>query len=229
MAQMAQYLQFLLAMWRLNEMKTIFWNVDTQYDFMRDDQEHRGTLALPGAKLIEPNLKQLTEFAAYKGIQVVNTADWHTPQSRELSANPDYKTTFPHHCMQHTRGAEFVPATKPERPYIIDWQTATFDQEEVRAHRNVVLYKDAFDIFAGSPHTDDVLHILQPDRAIVYGVATNVCVDFAVKGLLERKIAVEIPIDSIKEIPGPIDHILRGWEALGAKLRTTDEIIKLYR
>ena len=32
-------------------MKTIFWNVDTQYDFMRDDESFKGGLPVSGARV----------------------------------------------------------------------------------------------------------------------------------------------------------------------------------
>lgn len=73
--------------------RTIFWNVDTQYDFMKLD----GKLSIPGATEIEGNLEYLTRFAAVHGIKVVNTADYHTLNSRELSDKPDFKTTFFHY------------------------------------------------------------------------------------------------------------------------------------
>ena len=62
-------------------MKTIFWNVDTQYDFMRA----KGKLYVSEAEKIETNLAQLTSLAKTNGIKVVNTADWHNKHSKEIS------------------------------------------------------------------------------------------------------------------------------------------------
>jgi len=203
-------------------MKTIFWNVDTQYDFMRPD----GKLPVKDANLIEPNLKKLTEFAEKNNYQVVNTADWHNSKSEEISDNPNYRTTFPQHCMIRTEGAEFIQATKPKDPYMIDWQDDKIDPYELQT-RNIVLYKDKFDIFTGSKHANKVLEILNPDKAVVYGVATNVCVDYAINGLLDRKIKVYIPTDAIKELPNlQLEEILRNWERKGAILTTTEEITR---
>lgn len=203
-------------------MKTIFWNVDTQYDFMR----RNGKLYVQGAEKIEGNLAKLTKLAKIKNKKVVNTADWHNNNTLEISANPDWKLTFPEHCMQNTQGAEFVPATNPDNPYIIDWQQHDFDVREVAKNRNIILYKDKFDVFTGTPHADRVVKLLSPERAIVYGVATNVCVDCAVLGLLERKIKVYVPLDSIKEIPNlPLPY--ETWQRNGAILATTDEVIRM--
>jgi nicotinamidase/pyrazinamidase len=212
-------------------MKTIFWNVDTQYDFMRNDQGHRGTLAIPGAIDIEPNLERLTKMADAAGIVVVNSADYHTMHSREISETPDFKTTFPAHCLRDTRGAEYVPATRPEDPYIIDWRDAGFDRKELREHRNIIILKDEFDVFhpTAAPHTKKVLDILRPDRVIVYGVATNVCVDYAVKGLLNFRKGTEVYVvtDAIKELPTlPLEQTLDVWRDAGARFIKTEEVGK---
>ena len=203
--------------------KIIFWNVDTQYDFMKPE----GRLAISGATNIERNLEYLTRIAAERKIKVVNTADYHNVDSRELSTTPNYTTTFPPHCLAGTKGVEFIDATKPVNPYVIDWKDQSFDPSKLEQHRNIVIYKDEFDAFhpTGAPHTEKVLSQLNPQRAIVYGVATNVCVDFAVKGLLQRGVEVYVPLDAIKELPGlPLEEVLKSWRMKGAILIRTNEI-----
>ena len=218
-------------------MKTIFWNVDTQYDFMRNDESFQGTLAIPGAREIEGNLEKLTKLARKRSISVVNTADWHNEYSKELSDTPDFKTTFPRHCIQGTMGAEYVPATKPLNPYVVDWawDPMPYLGDEVESGlklgidlgEDIIILKDHFDVFQGNPFTGEILEILKPEMAVVYGVATNVCVNYAVLGLLERGIKVYVPTDAIKELPGlPLEEVLDNWKKKGAVLTTVDEIIK---
>ncbi len=218
-------------------MTTIYWNVDTQYDFMRDDDEHKGALPVPGAKAIEANLERLTEHAYMRDIMVVNTADWHTKDSKELSTTPDYKTTFPPHCLIGTKGARFVPATEPKDSYKpVDWRHASFlwpDRPIIELTNNIVIYKDDFDVFKGNPHTEKVLQCLSPDHAIVYGVCTNVCVHYAVKGLLERGVNVTVVKDAIKELPGlPLESLIDGWKETARKkgvtleFKLTDDIVR---
>jgi len=203
-------------------MKTIFWNVDTQYDFMKSN----GKLYVQNAENIEGNLLKLTNLANKNKIKVINTADWHNINSKEISHNPDYINTFPEHCMKGTAGAEYIFETNPENPYKISWEQKNFDKEKVLNRRNIILYKDKFDVFTGTPYSNEILKLINPDRAIVYGVATNVCVDFAVKGLLERKVQVYVPIDAIKEIPNSLLPY-ENWKKQGAILTTTDEIYKI--
>ncbi len=197
-------------------MTTVFWNVDTQFDFMRK----KGKLYVPDAEKIEPALRKLTGLAASYGLIVINTADSHDKDSHELSATPNFTTTFPEHCMYGTSGADFVPATRPENAYVLDWREKTLDGKLVAAHRNIVLTKDDFDVFHkthGSPHAAAVLELLKPKRVFVYGVAANVCVDFAVRGLLERKLDVYVVQDAVKGLPGIPDPV-PGWVGKGAKL-----------
>src|SRR5574340_1672762 len=80
--------------------KLLFWDVDTQYDFMRAD----GKLYVPDSEGIIPNLKRLTDFAHARGIRIVASADDHVVGHRELSSQPDFKETFPEHCMRGTKG-----------------------------------------------------------------------------------------------------------------------------
>lgn len=209
-------------------MRTIFCNVDTAYDFMRKD----GKLYVPGAEVIEANLEALTRTAEENGITVLNTADWHTRDSVEISDKPDYIMTFPMHCEKGTQGAEFVPATKPRSSYVISWEQPTIDEKMVISSRNITLLKDRFDVFdpEGNRHSGRVIELLRPELAVVYGVATNVCVDYHVEGLRMRGIEVEVPLDAIKELPGlPLDKVLRKWERLGVRLTTTEEVLRRYK
>src|SRR5256885_16981460 len=53
--------------------RVIFWDVDTQYDFMKAD----GKLFVPDADHIIGNLKRLTDYAHAHGIRIVASADDH--------------------------------------------------------------------------------------------------------------------------------------------------------
>lgn len=217
--------------------KIIFWNVDTQYDFMRKD----GKLYVKDAETIEPNLAQLTLLAEKYNLKVINTADWHTAASKEISKTPDFITTFPEHCIEYTQGADFVPATWPNGgAYLIIWSDflsggfggVSHDLSKIAQYRNIILRKDAFDVFAGDcgHYTEEVLKQIAPKSAVVYGVATNVCVNYAVEGLLKRNVKVYVPLDAIKELPNlPLQPILDAWKQKGAVLTKTSELEKIVK
>ncbi|MBR9703025.1 cysteine hydrolase [Candidatus Woesearchaeota archaeon] len=208
-------------------MRTIFWNVDTQYDFMRDDEEHKGALPIDDAKSIEKNLELLTNYAREKDFLTINSADEHTFDDEEISDTPDFIMTFPPHCMRGTKGVEYIPATKPGFHFGIHYDEEILDLELLHRFQSVTIYKNKFDVFTGNPHTEDIVESLKPATAIVYGVATNVCVDFAVMGLLEREVTVYVVQDAIKELPNlPLEETLNKWKEAGAKFITTHEVVK---
>lgn len=211
----------------INVSDCIFWNVDTQVDFVSPN----GKLYVPGAELLKANWKKLTQLAKSKSLIVVNTADWHYSNSSELSQNPDFINTFPQHCMANTTGADFVEETKPENPLIIDWETETEISNEiidVRKYRNYVVRKDAFDVFKGNCYTEQILKLLSPKTVIVYGVTTNVCVNDAVLGLAERVNKVIVIENAIKELPN-IPLPFENWKKLGVVLLQLTEIEGLFQ
>lgn len=207
-------------------MKILFWNVDTQRDFI----DKSGAMYVQGAEKIRPNLKRLTEIAKTNNVQVVNTGDCHTPLSKELSMTPDYVNTFPPHCLPTEDGIDFIPETAPESPYVIDYlNDSELNVEVILRRRNLVIYKDDFDVFIGNKKTARLVQILNPELIVVYGVATNVCVDKAVQGLLDRGKIVYVVSDAIKEVSTiPVDNIYSSWKNRGVKMVTVEEVAQIF-
>ncbi|WP_321346172.1 isochorismatase family cysteine hydrolase [uncultured Draconibacterium sp.] len=199
--------------------KLIFWNVDTQVDFV----EPQGKLYVQGAEKIKPLWQQITDFAKQKNIKVVNTADFHYPESAELSDDPDFVNTFPQHCMANTPGAEYVAETQPEDAVEFGWAKDYDNFDAVKSARNTVIRKDAFDVFSGNPYTDTILQVLSPETVVVYGVTTNVCVNDAVIGLSKRVKRVIVILDAIKELPN-IPLPFGEWKRLGVEMMTFEEL-----
>lgn len=80
--------------------RVVFFDIDTQYDFMRPD----GLLYVKGADTLGVNLRRITALADRYKIPVVSTLDWHTPR------DPEFKF-FPAHCVRDTPGAVKIPET----------------------------------------------------------------------------------------------------------------------
>jgi len=207
-------------------MKTIFWCVDAQKDFMNRE----GKLYVQDAETIKKNLKKITDYAKKNKIKVVSTGDSHTIISKEISKFPDLKTTFPEHCMAGSDGMEFISETVPEDgTVIIDNTLNDFPIEKLIESRNVVLYKDHFNIFdevAGNPWALNTIALFNPDTVIVYGVASNVCVDHAVLGLIDELCTVIVIKDAIKELPGcNVEALYKKWRDAGVKLIDTNTLL----
>ncbi len=208
------------------QMTTLFWDVDTQVDFMRAT----GKLYVPGSEEILPQLAALTAHAHAHTIRILATADDHVPGHRELSDTPDYSETFPPHCMRGTTGQQKIPETALRDPLLID--PSPRDRvalcREIAAHTgDVLLTKHWFDIFT-NPNTLPILDTLAPDRVVMYGVALDVCDRYAVEGLLRHRPALELTLvtDATRAIdPTASAHLLADWQSRGVRLVTTEEIV----
>jgi len=208
-------------------MATVFWDVDTQVDFMHAS----GLLYVPGAESIIPNLARLSAYARQHGIRVIASADDHVPGHRELSDTPDWKTTFPPHCMRGTPGQRRIPETALKDPLVIepDPQDPAALAARVHAHPGDILFhKHWFDVFT-NPNVAPVVDALRPRTIVLYGVATDVCDRYAIEGLLERHPEVRLFVvsDATKAIdPGAQEHLLRQWAEEGVRIIETDELIE---
>src|SRR6266403_896448 len=86
----------------------IFWDVDTQVDFMLPG----GKLYVPGAEKLIPNLKQLTDAAREGRVFIIGDACTHTLDDPEFER-------FPPHCVRGTPGAEIIPETRADKVLVI--------------------------------------------------------------------------------------------------------------
>jgi nicotinamidase/pyrazinamidase len=207
---------------------TIFWDVDTQNDFIMPD----GRLYIRGAESILPSLGALTGFAREKGLPLLGSVDYHTVKDTEISASPDLRETFPPHCLIGTPGQDKVEATRPKDPLWIDSLPEDKEalKQKVRQHLErggeVLFRKQRFDVFS-NPNVDTVLDAVRPDRIVVYGVALDVCDRYAVEGLLNRRrYRVALVRDATRAIhPEEGERLVQDWAARGVCLLTTDQVI----
>ncbi len=207
--------------------RVIFWDVDTQYDFMHAD----GKLYVPDAEHIIGNLKRLTDYAHTHGIRVIASADDHVAGHPEISDTPDWKNTFPPHCMRGTPGQKKIPETALRDPLVIE--PAPTDPGalagRVRAHKGDILFhKHRFDVFTND-NVRTVLDVLAPDDIVLYGVATDVCDKAAVEGLLERlpHTRLFVVTDAVKGIDKDIsEQLLKEWGEEGVRLVRTTEVVE---
>ena len=206
--------------------RVIFWDVDTQYDFMKAD----GKLYVPDAEHIIPNLKRLTDYAHGHGIRVVASADDHAPGHRELSQSPNFKDTFPPHCMHGTPGQKKIPETALRDPLVIE--PAREDParlaERVGGHRGDILFhKHEFDVFT-NPNVLPVVNALAPEDVVLYGVALDVCDRYAIEGFLQHR--PNIRLFAVTDATKPIDRdaaeqMLKEWGEEGVRLVKTSEVV----
>jgi nicotinamidase-related amidase len=207
-------------------MPTIFWDVDTQHDFMRSD----GRLYVSGSEEIIPVLAQLTDYAHRQGIRILASADDHISGHRELSATPDWKETFPEHCMRGTPGQRKIPETRLHNPLVIEPepQDPAALAARVLAHRDdILLHKHWFDVFS-NPNLLPAVDALAPTGIVLYGVALDVCDKYAIEGLLRERpgIALTLVTDAVRAIdPAAGAALLEAWRGRGVRLATSAEVM----
>lgn len=230
-----------------NRYKTIAWDVDTQRDFMEDGNNclgYVGKLAVldekgnpRGAMHLETALKGLVEYLHTRKIPIMGSMDWHDENAAEFAENPDFVNTFPPHCIKDTYGVENVDVTTKQDPLYVEHDFTYNNRGDdlvnrIRSHIDEVVFrKDNFDVFAqngGNPYAAKVLRDLGVERAIVYGVATDVCVNFAVQGLQKLGIEVYAISDTMAGVT-PAGHFatLDKWREQGVNVIKLEELVKL--
>ncbi len=204
-------------------MRRVFWDVDTQVDFMEPD----GKLYVPEAIEIKATLGLLVEYARSEGIVHVASADDHELIDPEISDSPDLRNTFPPHCLRGTRGAEKILETKQRDP--LPFSLIPFPPGLVpgmiEGRRELLLLKKNFDVFT-NPNTQPLLEALDPDEIVVFGVATDVCDDAAIRGFLLRGRRVVFVEDAAKGLDeARTQACVASWRDRGVELKTAEEVI----
>jgi len=200
---------------------TIFWNVDTQADFMLPG----GKLYVPDAEKLLPNINRLTDAARNGNVFIVSDACIHSADDEEFAQ-------FPPHCLRGTPGADVVPESLAVEVVVIPNREAADLPANLAYVQQVILEKQTLDVF-DNPNTETVIERLKsftdPDAEFaVFGVVTEYCVRLAAKGLLERGRRVALIRDCIETLdPQSGRHALDELTGMGARLITTDEALAL--
>jgi nicotinamidase/pyrazinamidase len=197
----------------------ILWDVDTQIDFMLP----HGKLYVPGAEETTAAMGRLVDAARAAGVVHVASADDHELTDEEISETPDFQTTYPPHCLRGTKGARKIEETEQEDPVPITLETLP---ERYLAGREFLLLKKNFDVFT-NPNTERLLEWLDPDEIVVFGVATDVCDDAAIRGFLDRGRRVRFVEDAARGLnEGRVAACTTAWRERGVEFTTSHEVIQ---
>ncbi len=206
--------------------RLLFWDVDTQYDFISPD----GKLHVPRAEAIVPRLAALTDYARANGIRIVASAEEHLPGDAEFSDQPDFETTWPPHCVRGTPGQQKIPETT-----LRDALAIGFERQEPEVLRlglsrhsgDLLILKRHFDVFS-NPNTDTVVRAFDPEAVVVYGLPLEICVRHVVEGWLARRPHARLFVvtDAVKAVRYELgEHALRDWGDAGVRLVKAEEIV----
>ena len=197
----------------------IFWDVDTQADFMLPG----GKLYVSGAEKLIPNLKRLTDAARRGRVLIIGDACTHAPDDPEFAR-------FPPHCVRGTPGAEIIPETRAERVLIVPNEPGAAIPEDLSQFQQVILEKQTLDVF-DNPHTEKLLERVarftnRDAEIFIFGVVTEYCVGLAAEGLLDRGRRVALVRDAIEALNAEDGRkTIEELTSRGARLVTTGEAL----
>jgi len=150
------------------------------------------------ARRIIPNIQRLVEQELAQGSAVFFICDNHAPD------DPEFKM-FPPHCIEGTIEAEVIP--------------------ELAKYPGEVITKRRYSAFFGTT-LEERLNKLKPQKLIVCGVCTNICVLHTVANARNRDWEVEVPADCVTSFDErahefALEHMEK---VLGANLTSIGEV-----
>jgi nicotinamidase/pyrazinamidase len=206
--------------------KVLFCDVDTQWDFLNPE----GRLYVPGAESITNNISEARRFALEHGYSIIASADWHSLTDEEISLTPDFRKTFPPHCLAGEAGSERVGYLGEIPTETVEIEKA--DQSELRRRVageqfHIVIRINNVNLFE-NPNTVELLELIQPRVVVVFGVALDVCVYEAVSGLLRwGKAGIVVLADAVKGLGIKKDEeVFSEFERKGVKISTISDLAK---
>jgi len=193
--------------------KTVFVDIDTQFDFMNPC----GNLYVPGAENIVDNIKKLFDYAKEHKIKILSSVDAHTVDDPEFNL-------FPSHCIKGTLGNQKIEASTCKDNIFIE-NVEQDITESMMDHEQIIVESQTFDIFE-SINTDGIVNKLDACNYVVFGVATDYCVKAAVLGLLKRGCNVYLVTDATKAITKEGEEkSLNEMKDTGAVFTTTKDVV----
>jgi nicotinamidase/pyrazinamidase len=182
-----------------NEKKQALIVVDVQNDFCPG-----GTLAVAhGDEVVAPLNKLIAEFLE-RGAPVFKSRDWHPAKTKHFA---DFGGTWPIHCVQGTKGAEFHPAlTDDPRIHVISKGLGD---------------EDSYSAFDGTDLASQ-LRERGVEEVLVGGLATDYCVKNTVLDALKQGFAVKALTHAMRPVelkPGDGDRAIEGMRDAGAEIQ----------
>jgi nicotinamidase/pyrazinamidase len=172
--------------------------VDVQNDFCPG-----GALAVPqGDEVVAPLNRLIDEFLK-RGNPVYKSRDWHPPQTKHFAA---YGGTWPVHCVQNTKGAEFHPALR--------------DDPRIAVISKGLGDKDCYSAFDETDLASQ-LRRQNVEEVVVGGLATDYCVKNTVLDALKNGFkvkALENAMRAVEVNPGDGQRAIEEMRAAGAEI-----------
>ncbi len=204
--------------------ETVFWDVDTQFDFMKPE----GALYAPGAETIIDKISEVRRFALDNGYSMLADVDWHSLDNPEISEHPDMKTTFPPHCMAGQPGTErvgYLGKVPIDYVEIDEVDLAELRKLVKKDQFHIVIRKQSLNVF-DNPNTHKIVDFVAPKHVVAFGVALDCCVYYVTTELAKHKgLKVSLLRDATKGLQTrPDEEVYEELRQRGIETTTFDEI-----
>jgi len=200
---------------------TIFYDVDTQRDFLMPD----GKVHMPGAEKIIPMLAAITDLAHETGVRIVCSVDHHVLGDPLLKSGGG---PYPDHCIVGTPGEQKIDETAPRNPlYLENRQYSPHEIQRILDHKGEIIFdRYQFETFVRNAHVRAILRLLlQPiSDVVIYGVYTEVCVDRVITELIGLGPKLHLVKDAIATSSSDRAGFFEKWTQQGAQLITFEEL-----
>ncbi len=179
-----------------------------------------GALYVQGAGRLLPNIRRLVDLARNRRAFLISSACQHAPNDPEFSE-------FPPHCLRGTPGADLLPAARAGQLCTIPNDHAFVLPGDLLQGEQLLFEKQNINVFT-NPHVGATVDRLPRDTEfIVFGVATEYCVQMAANGLLDRGRPTAVVVDAIETLNKEVgQRTLSQLAARGARLIHTDEVCR---
>jgi nicotinamidase/pyrazinamidase len=209
---------------RIMREKTLFWDVDTQFDFM----EPAGALYVPGAHDIIGKVSEVRRFALENGFSILSDVDWHRLDDPEISQQSDMKTTFPPHCLADTRGAErvgYLGEVPIDYVEIDRLDLARLRKLVAKDQFHLVIRKHSLNVF-DKPDTHKLVDLIHPEYVVAFGVALDCCVYYVLSELAKHEgVELSLLTDATKGLQTrPDDEVYEELRQRGVEITTFGQI-----
>lgn len=201
-------------------MKTAFIIVDVQNDFTEG-----GSLPVTGGAEVAAGITDFLNLHHGLFALVCASQDWHIPHSTDgghfppLGQTPNFRTTWPLHCIEETHGARFHPALDTTRIDV-----------DVRKGIGVPAYSAFQGETANGIALNGVLATHGITDLVVCGLATDYCVHQTVMDARSRKYPVTMLSDlSAGVAPDTTQQALAEMAQVGAHVMTSGDYLSSMR
>ncbi len=205
----------------MNTEKTIFYDINTQRDFIL----HDGKFHIEGAEKFVPVWKAITDLARDQNVRIVCSVDCHVPGDPLLKS---WGGPYPDHCMAGTPGQKKIDETTPLNPLMLENKEYSTDEiQKTLDHKGEIVFRrQQFEKLADSAHLSAILRlVLRPYQDIVmYGVYTEACVEREISALVGVGPKLHLVRDAVAVIGGESPTFNEKLQQEGVELISFDEL-----